>query len=80
MYNENIVAKEKHMPSLNKDDQDILRRREAWINKKKLTVRQVSDAVGLDYNTVSRYFNQIPRHPRPLYAERILSVFSDFPI
>ena len=80
MYNENIVSKEKYMPSLNKDDQEILQKREAWLNKRKMTVRQVADATKLDYNTVVRWFNATPRHPRALYAERMREVFAEFPI
>lgn len=68
------------MASLNKDDQEILQKREAWLNKRKMTVRQVADATKLDYNTVVRWFNATPRHPRALYAERMREVFADFPI
>ena len=80
LYNEITGAKEEDMASMNKEDQEILRKREAWLNKRKLTVRQVADAVRLDYNTVVRYFSNTPRHPRSLYAERMREVFADFPI
>ena len=80
LYNEITGAKEEDMASMNKEDQEILHRRESWLNKKKMSVRQVADAAKLDYNTVVRWFSATPRHPRALYAERMREVFSDFPI
>jgi len=80
LYNEITGAEEEDMASMNKEDQEILRKREAWLNKKKMSVRQVADKAHLDYNTVVRWFNATPRHPRALYAERMREVFADFPI
>lgn len=51
-----------------------------WLQKKKLTVREFTDAVGLDYNTGFRYFQGETRMPRRLYGLAILNVYPDFPI
>ena len=56
-----------------------MNRREAWLKKRKMTTRQMSDALQLDYNTVVRWF-EYGRTPRKLYLQRLLVVYPDFPI
>jgi hypothetical protein len=53
--------------------------RREWLAAKKLTVKEFSKAVDLDYTTVYHWFHD-DRHPRGLYIERVHSVFPDFPI
>lgn len=58
---------------------DLVKRRQKWLADKKMTIRDFSDSVDLDYNTMFRVINE-PRRPHRLYAERILRTHPDFPI
>jgi hypothetical protein len=67
------------MSVLSDSDRKLLERRAAWLEKKKMTVRDFSDSVDLDYGTLYRWFHE-PRRPHQLYAERVMSKHKDFPL
>jgi hypothetical protein len=64
---------------MTKDEKSLVSRRERWLVKKKLTVRELADSVGLDYNTVFRWVSE-PRRLHKLYAERVKQTHRDFPL
>lgn len=73
--------KEEMMTQPKKDpviDKYMIRARKKFLKLHKLTPRRFAEAVRLDYNTCIRYF-EYGRQPMPLYLDRILTVFSDFP-
>ena len=61
------------------EGRELVKRRQNWLKKKKMAVREFADSTELDYNSVVRWFTA-PRRPHRLYAERVLSVFKDFPL
>ena len=57
----------------------LVKKRIGWLKRKKMTIRNFSDSLELDYNSCIRWF-EAPRIPKQLYKERMLSIHSDFPI
>lgn len=56
----------------------ITARRE-WMVKRKITVRTIADATGIDWGTCARWIT-FGRTPRSLYRKVLLKHFPDFPI
>lgn len=62
-----------------KKSNDLVDRRNDWLEKRGLSIREFADACRLDYNTAHRWFYFV-RKPQRLYAERIAETFTDFPM
>lgn len=56
----------------------LIKARKEWLGRKHLTVRDVADATGLDYNTIVRWF-EYGRTPRNLYLKAIIDKYPDWP-
>lgn len=56
----------------------IVRAREAWLKKKKLTVRMFAEVTGNDSGTAHVWF-RTGRVPRRKYLEDVLAMFPDWP-
>jgi len=60
-------------------DRCLVHRREKWLGKKKMTMSDFAESIRISYNTVFRWITE-PRKLHRLYAERVISIYADFPI
>lgn len=53
-----------------------------WLRKEGLTIRDFSDATGIDYNTAYRWFTEAAPNakPRRIATKAIMRVFPNWPI
>lgn len=60
-------------------DLRLVRKRQTWLKKKKMSIRTFSESLGQDYNTVVRWFN-LGRTPMRPYLKAVLSKYPDYPV
>lgn len=56
----------------------VIRLRQRWLESRGLSVPQFATEVGLEYNTVQRWFG-MGRKPRALYLEAVMKKYPGFP-
>lgn len=57
----------------------LVTKRVRWLKRRNLTLREFADSLGLDYNTVFRWFSE-PRRPQRLYLKTVQKTYRDFPV
>lgn len=61
------------------EGRELVKRRQKWLGKRKMLIREFAEATRLDYNCVVRWMNE-PITPQRMLRERVSQVFPDFPI